>query len=167
MGKILKKRVYAFLTDITIIYFLKFFSLLIYLRSLGIFIGAFPIEKKENIFTNLYLLDNYLFIVLFIGYFISCFFLTNGKTFGKILFNLELKNIQEDEIFLDQYLLRTFAYLFCYLNGVFLLLIPLFTKSGKGIPDWISGTEVVAKNETHFKRSDYNQNEAFNLKKPG
>lgn len=167
MGKKIKKRISAFLVDITVIYFLKFFSLVIYLRTLGTFIGFVPIEKKENIFSNLYLLDNFLFIVLFIGYFICCFFLTNGKTLGKLLFNLEVKNSQGEETFFDQYLLRTFAYLFCYLNGVFLLLIPLITKSGKGIPDWISGTEVVTSIEPHIQRSDYNQNEAFDLKKPG
>ncbi len=84
-----------------------------------------------------------------------------------MFFNLEVKNIKEDETFFDQYLLRTFAYLFCYLNGVFLLLIPLFTKSEKGIPDWISGTEVVTDSETTVKRSDYDQNESFDLKKSG
>ena len=140
---------------------------MIYLRTLGTFIGFVPIEKKENIFTNLYLLDNYLFIVLFTGYFVSCFFLGNGKTLGKLLFNLEVKNPQENETHFDQYLLRTFAYLFCYLNGIFLLLIPLITKSGKGIPDWVSGTEIITKSETHIKSSDYNQNEAFDLKKLG
>lgn len=164
MGSLIKKRIYAFLIDITVINFFKFFSLIIYLKTVGTFLRAVP-QNKESLFTNLYLLDNYLFIVFFIGYFVTCFFLTNGKTLGKIIFNLEIKNIKEDETFFDQYLLRTFAYLFCYLNGVFLLLIPLFTKSGKGIPDWISGTKVVANNETPVKRTDYDQNESFDLKK--
>jgi uncharacterized RDD family membrane protein YckC len=167
MASLIKKRIYAFLIDMAVIYFLKFFSLVIYLKTIATFLGALPDQNKENLFTNLYLLDNYLFIVLFIGYFISCFFITNGKTLGKIIFNLEIKNPKEDETFFDQYLLRTFAYLFCYLNGVFLLLIPLFTKDGKGIPDWVSGTEVVTDNESHVKRSDYAQNESFNLKKLG
>jgi len=167
MVSLIKKRIYAFLIDITIIYFLKFFSLLIYLKTITTFLGSVQIQSKENLFTNLYLLDKYLFIVLFIGYFISCFFITNGKTLGKIIFNLEVKNPKEDETFFDQYLLRTFAYLFCYLNGAFLLLIPLFTKNGKGIPDWISGTKVVPFNETPVKRSDYDQNESFDLRKLG
>lgn len=166
MSSLLKKRIYAFLIDITVINLLKFFSLIIYLKSVGTFLRAVP-QNKESLFTNLYLLDNYLFIVLFVGYFVSCYFLSNGKTLGKMFFNLEVKNIKEDETFFDQYLLRTFAYLFCYLNGVFLLLIPLFTKSEKGIPDWISGTEVVTDSETPVKKSDYDQNESFDLKKSG
>lgn len=101
------------------------------------------------------------------GYFLSCFIFSHGKTLGKLLLNLEVRSSTEDETFFDQYLLRTFAYLFCYLNGIFLLLIPLFTKNGMGIPDWVSGTNVVSKSEIPVKRSEYNQNEAFDLKRPG
>jgi uncharacterized RDD family membrane protein YckC len=165
MSKLLNKRIYAFIVDLGVIYFLKFFSLILYLKTIGFFLTALPIENKEKLFTNITLLDKYLLIVIFTGYFLSCFFITNGRTIGKFLFNLKLVSKKEDEILLDQYLIRTFTYLFCYLNGLFLLLIPLVTKDGKGLPDWLSGTMVINDNEQRIKQSEYNQNEAFNLKR--
>jgi uncharacterized RDD family membrane protein YckC len=165
MSRILNKRIYAFIVDLGVIYFLKFFSLILYLKTIGFFLTALPIANKQKLFTNLNLLNNYLFIVIFIGYFLSCFFITNGRTLGKFLFNLKLVTSKEEETFIDQYLIRTFTYLFCYLNGVFLLFFPLFTKDEKGLPDWLSGTMVINDSEERIKPSEYNQNEAFNLKK--
>jgi uncharacterized RDD family membrane protein YckC len=165
MSRILNKRIFAFFVDLGVIYFLKFFSLILYLKTIGFFLTALPIENKEKLFTNINLLNNYLFIVIFTGYFLSCFFITNGRTLGKFLFNLKLVTSGEDETALDQYLIRTFTYLFCYLNGIFLLLIPLVTKDEKGLPDWLSGTMVTNDNEKRIKQSEYNQNEAFNLKR--
>ncbi len=165
MSRIINKRIYAFIVDLGVIYFLKFFSLILYLKTMGFFLSALPIANKQKIFTNINLLNNYLFIVIFTGYFLSCFFITNGKTLGKFLFNLKLVTSKEEETLLDQYLIRTFTYLFCYLNGIFLLLIPLVTKDGKGLPDWLSGTMVVYDSEERIKQSEYNQNEAFDLKR--
>jgi len=165
MSRILKKRIYAFIVDLGVIYFLKFFTLILYLKTISFFLTAIPLENKEKLFTNITLLDKYLLIVIFTGYFLSCFFITNGRTIGKFLFNLKLVSKKEDGILLDQYLIRTFTYLFCYLNGLFLLLIPLVTKNGKGLPDWLSGTMVVYDSEERIKQSEYIQNEAFDLKK--
>ncbi len=165
MRKFLKRRIYAFLMDLVVIYLLKFITLTIYLRTLGVFVRAIPLENKENLFSNLYLLNSFLLITIFVGYFTSCFFITEGRTLGKLLFNLKVSTTVGNEVVFDQYLLRTFTYLFCFLNGLFLLLIPFLTKSGKGLPDWISGTEVISEPDQRLKSSEYTQNEAFNLKR--
>lgn len=82
-------------------------------------------------------------IIVFGSYFLISYLLSDGKTLGKLVFNLKVVSKRDDqEVSIKQYFLRSFGYLICYLTGSFLFLLPMLNKRGTGIADWISSTKV-------------------------
>jgi uncharacterized RDD family membrane protein YckC len=83
----------------------------------------------------------------------------DGQTLGKLVFKLKVKSLRSSNLTLSESFMRSFGYLFCYLNFFLLFLIPFMTKEQKGLPDWISSTSVINLEE----KKEYEENEAFNL----
>jgi len=120
----------------------------------------FPsITFNSNFISNLYVLGDFLTISLFMSYFIGCYYIGKGQTLGKLLFKLKIISSRESELTISECFMRSFGYLFCYLNFFILFLVPFLTKDEKGFPDWISSTSVKDLKE----KEKYDENEAFNL----
>ena len=173
----LRKRFYAFFTDLIILSFLKKGLILYYFFSLKQIMGNVPLVHDTK--GALFVLFNFsIFLTLFTGYFVSFYFLGKGQTPGKYFFNLKIETQiekKDQSLTLSECVLRTLGYVLCYLSGAILFLIPLFNKKNHGIQDWISGTKVknlapelaTSKiDETSTAKKDdffYSENEAFDL----
>lgn len=157
----LRRRVNAFIVDLLLISMIRSICLYSYLSFMGKYFSA-PVVDYD-FFSNLFILGNFLTIVIFMGYFICCYYMGNGKTLGKLLFKLRVQSSKTNDsnLSLNECFLRSLGYLFCYLNFFILFLVVFVTKDEKGIPDWISSTMVVDANKIPV---EYEENEAFNLK---
>ncbi len=139
---ILTKRVAAFLIDLGLIkYINKGFAL-----SWESFLKSFfilPPEISQKIGNLSKSLSILILPFIFISYFTFMHFLGNGKTFGKFICQIKIKENNGDAPSFISCLLRSLAYSLCFFIGPFLFLIPFITKDGKGIQDWVSNTAVT------------------------
>lgn len=85
----------------------------------------------------------------YFGYFFLCLILTKGHTLGKSIMGLKVHRPHEpfSELTPMEALMRTSGYLVCYLSLGTLFLIPILSRSKKGLPDWLSGTIVSSEEE--------------------
>ena len=132
---ILNRRVKAFIIDLLVISSVRSIFIFIYLNKIRSFLFL-------DILKDIHLLTSFLTIIIFSGYFICSYYLSNGKTLGKLIFKLRVKSQQNSELKVSECFIRSFGYLFCLLNFFFLFLIPFITRNQKGIPDYISNTYI-------------------------
>jgi len=158
---LLRRRFNAFIVDLLVISLARSLLLYAYLEFISKFFSSAAFDI--NFFSNLYVLGNFLTITLFMGYFMCCYYLGNGQTLGKLIFKLKVASQDNPELSISECFMRSFGYLFCYLNFFILFLIPFMTKDEKGFPDWISSTSVKGLDE----KLEYEENEAFNLEGAG
>lgn len=85
----------------------------------------------------------------YFGYFFLCLILTEGHTLGKSIMGLKVHRPHAPftELTPMEALMRTSGYLICYLSLGTLFLIPILSRSKKGLPDWLSGTVVSSEAE--------------------
>jgi uncharacterized RDD family membrane protein YckC len=154
---LLRKRFNAFIIDLLVISIIRSFLIYTYIEFMTKYFRALTFDT--DFLRNLYVVGNFLTITLFMGYFICSYYISNGKTLGKLVFNLKIKSSRNSELTISECFMRSFGYLFCYLNFFLLFLIPFMTKDEKGLPDWISSTSVIDLEEKEVME----ENEAFNL----
>jgi uncharacterized RDD family membrane protein YckC len=80
------------------------------------------------------------------SYFSIFYFVTNGKTFGKMLVGLTVHSSSE-EMTLIESMKRSIAYIICAMTGSFLFAIPYFRKDKRSLADIFSGTSVSVDSE--------------------
>ncbi len=141
---ILSKRVIAFLIDLSLVKYINQGFTLSWEAFLKSFFILPPeiVQKIDQLSKSLSLLT---LPLIFLSYFTITLFLGDGKTFGKALCRIKIKEVNGSAPNFTNCLFRSFAYCLCFFIGPFLFLIPFFTKDGKGIQDWVSNT-VVAEN---------------------
>ncbi len=138
---ILTRRVIAFLIDLSLIKYINHgltLSWEVFLKSFFI-LPPEIVQKIDHLSKSLSLL---ILPFIFLSYFTITHFLGNGKTFGKALSRIKIKEDNGLPPSFTNCLFRSFAYCLCFFIGPFLFLIPFITKDGKGIQDWISNTSV-------------------------
>ncbi len=153
----MRRRVNAFIIDLLALSMARSLLLYTYIKFMSKYFYALTFDI--DFFSHLYVLGNFLTITLFMGYFICCYYMGDGQTIGKLVFKLKVKSLRSSNLTLSESCMRSFGYLFCYLNFFLLFLIPFMTKDQKGLPDWISSTSVINLEE----KEESEENEAFNL----
>ncbi len=80
------------------------------------------------------------------AYFSLFYFVTNGKTFGKMLLGLRVVSLQ-GEITLVEAMKRSISHIFCAMTGSILFALPFMRKDDKSLADIISKTYVISDND--------------------
>lgn len=144
---LLRQRIYAFSIDLFAILALNKVMTLIYMWYLKKFswplFRAFsdsPQLVQETEIITLFL--------LYINYFFVSLYLSQGKTLGKTLIGLKIVDKESPgKIGLTQSFLRSFGYTLCYLGGLVLFTLPFLNRKQKGVPDWLSHTQVISEKQ--------------------
>jgi|GEM_PF-3572688 len=147
--KKLKKRIYAFGTDLFFIGVIQKVIVLSYVSFINENFNQAPMRVKSSLLGNLGELRLSTLVFTFFSYFLLSYFLGHGKTPGKTLFNLRVFSHEGDpkELSFMEAFMRTVGYTTCYVTGSFLFFIAIFRKDARGIPDFFSQTEVYTDEE--------------------
>lgn len=151
---VLKKRVYAFFLDLVFISLLNRAIIYSYTNFLDRYLPYVNPDIKNNILSNFNKINFPIYMLVFISYFLISYYISNGKTPAKVIFGLKVqgKDFLNDNITFKESFLRSSCYLIGTVFGFFMLAIPLFKKNKKGIPDIISGTQVLTDSQLKFHR---------------
>ena len=155
----LKKRVFAFTVDFYIITFLYKGLMAIYVSFLQKSLFFLPLAVKKALLINLAPIEFLIFTVIFWGHFTCCYFMSNGKSPGKVLFGLQVYSDLDRSLGLRDCLLRTMGYYLCYLPLCLPFIIPFLRSDERGLPDWPSRTHVSWAREASSLREE-NQDKA-------
>ena len=150
---ILKRRVYAFWIDFFLITLLYKGFLYVYMDFIKKTILFFQLKKM--ILEYSFMIYFPLFSIVFCAYFLLSSFLSNGKTPGKMLLNLKVQSVDDRDLSMMNCLLRALVTYICYLPMGLLLIIPFFSKNGRGLPDWMAGTYVCLDKKDHSEEEQF------------
>lgn len=145
----LKKRFYAFFTDLFIIGLLQKFLVYSYVTFVTETFTQAPAQIKSSLLGNLGQLRLSTLLFTFFSYFLVSYYLGHGKTIGKTILNLRVFSHEGDrhELSFMESFMRTVGYTTCYATGSFLFGIVLLRQDRRGLPDFFSQTEVVTDEE--------------------
>ena len=145
----LKKRFYAFFTDLFIIGLLQKTLVYSYITFVNETFTQAPIAVKRSLLGNVGDLRLSTLLFTFFSYFLVSYYMGHGKTIGKTIFNLRVLSHEgpETELSFMEAFMRTLGYTTCYATGSFLFGIVLLRKDRRGLPDMFSQTEVITEEE--------------------
>ncbi len=139
---ILKKRINAFTVDLAIIISMNYFLMASFTNFLKVVFFHLNIATQIYIIEKFNMMNSVSLLGIMFAYFSIFYYTTNGKTMGKMIFNLQVSNNLNEELSLKESMIRALTY--TLLSPLaFLLSMPIFTKDQKGIPDYFSKTEVI------------------------
>lgn len=141
-NSILKKRVYAFTIDLSIIVVANYFFMASFTNFIQTVFFHFPIRVQILLINKMAMLSSISLMSLTFAYFSLFYFLTNGRTMGKSLMGLQVKNIDGNEISLKQALSRAASYFVCAITGSFLFALSFIRKDEKSLADIFSDSFV-------------------------
>jgi uncharacterized RDD family membrane protein YckC len=152
-NSILKKRVYAFTTDLSIVVVANYFMMAAFTQFVQTVFFHFPIKTQLFLIHKMGTLSSISLMCFTFTYFSLFYFITNGKTMGKSLFGLQVKNVDGSEISLQQSLTRAIAYFICAIFGSFLFALSFIRKDQKSLADVLSRSvvETEALDENHIQ----------------
>ncbi len=154
--ELLRKRTYAFTADIFLISIINKLLITTYINLLEVIMYHYPIHIQRSLILSLNSIQTITLIAIFSLYFFISYSFGNGQTPGKAIFNIYVKG-KNEKLTTWECLSRTFGYFLCYALGLILYLVPFFRKDRRGIPDFISQTNVkmnISKKEVHEKQID-------------
>lgn len=140
---ILKKRVYAFTADLSIIVISNYFLMAAFTHFVQTVFFHFPIRAQLFLINKMGMMSSISLMSLTFAYFSLFYFTTNGRTMGKTLFGLKVKNPDGAELTLTQSMYRALAYFTCAMTGSFLFALSYIRKDEKSLADVFSNTIVV------------------------
>ncbi len=141
---ILKKRVYAFTIDMAIIVVTNAFLVAAFNQFIRTVFFHLPTKMQIVLIDKTSFMNSVSLLSFAFAYFSLFYFLTNGKTMGKIILHIKAINADKSEISLKQSMLRSFAYITCALTGIFLFALSHIRKDEKSLADIFSGMNVIA-----------------------
>ena len=139
---ILKKRVYAFTIDLGIVVIANFFLMAAFKQFIHTVFFHLPFKMQLILINKMTIMSSISLLSLMFTYFSLFYFITNGRTFGKTLFGLQVKNMDHSELTLIQSMLRPLAYFTCALMGSFLFGLSFIRKDEKSLADIFSNSSV-------------------------
>lgn len=139
---ILKKRVYAFTSDLGIVVVANFFLMAAFNQFIQTVFFHFPFKMQLFLINKMAVMSSISLMSLTFAYFSLFYFVTNGRTMGKTLFGLQVKNGDGSDLTLAQSMLRSFAYFTCAMTGSFLFALSYIRKDEKSLADVFSGSTV-------------------------
>ena len=151
----LKDRSYAFITDLFLIGIINRAIMFTYGNFVRTFFYQMPYNVQRNLSDKMVEATTISFLVVFWGYFLLSYYLSEGRTPGKIMFHLKVQSphTHEGQLSLKACMLRTLGYFVALPSFFTLLAIPFFRKDKKGIPDLFSNTFVMTIKEERFIES--------------
>lgn len=146
-SELLKKRTYAFSLDMALVLLLNKAITLSYTNFLRtVFYQLAPQTQTKVLLSYNYVTLSTLWIV-FWAYFVLSYYLGQGKTPGKLIFEIQtFSKKTNDGLTLTESLVRTMGHFVCMITGLFLFALPYLRKDQKSLADIISDTWVA--NET-------------------
>ena len=155
---ILKKRVYAFTSDLGIVVTVNYFMMAAFHQFIQTVFFHFPFKVQMFFINKLAMMTSISLVSLSFAYFTLFYFMTNGRTMGKSLFGLQVKNASGEELTLNQSMLRSLAYFTCAMTGSFLFALSYIRKDEKSLADVFSGTTVgIDSSEVKIKGTEFEQ----------
>ncbi len=145
-NSILKKRVYAFTTDLSIIVVANYFFMASFNHFVQTVFFHFPIRVQLLLINKMATISSVSLMSLTFAYFSLFYFLSNGQTMGKALFGLQVKNHNGEELTLEQSMIRSASYFACAMTGSFLFALSFIRKDEKSLADIFSKTIVENEN---------------------
>ena len=142
----LKKRVQAFTADMFIIVLTNYALITAFSEFVKTVFFHFPFRAQLFLIQKLNTINSVTLLSLMFSYFSIFYFVTNGKTFGKMLLGLKVQSTNE-EMTLTEAMKRSFSYIVCAMTGSFLFSLPYFRKDHRSLADIISKTSVVLDEE--------------------
>lgn len=139
---ILKRRVYAFTTDLGVIVACNYFLMTSFTQFVKTVFFHFPIKVQMLLINKMAIMSSMSLMSLTFAYFSIFYFVTNGRSFGKSMFGLQVKTHDGEELTLKQSMVRAFAYFTCAMLGSFLFALSFIRKDQKSLADVFSGTRV-------------------------
>ena len=140
---ILKKRVYALTIDLAIIVGTNAFLVASFNHFIRTVFFHLPTKMQLFLIAKTSYMTSVSMLSLTFAYFSLFYFLTNGRTMGKMIFSLKVTNTDDSEMTLPQAMLRATAYLVCAFTGSFLFALSYIRKDQKSLADIFSHMEVV------------------------
>ncbi|WP_127714739.1 RDD family protein [Halobacteriovorax sp. HLS] len=142
---ILKDRAYAFFTDIFLISIITRAVLLTYSNFIRTFFFQMEYTAQRSIQSKIIETNLLSFCVVFWGYFLLSYYLSEGKTPGKIIFHLKVQHphSHNEQLTLKECFMRTLGYFLTLPSFFTLLSIAYIRKDRKGLPDLLSNTFVI------------------------
>lgn len=142
----LKKRVQAFTADMFIIVLSNYALMTAFTQFVKTVFFHFPFKAQLFLIHKLNTIHSVTLLSLMFSYFSVFYFVTNGKTFGKMLLGLKVQS-ENEEMTLTESMKRSITYIFCSMTGSFLFSLPYFRKDHRSLADIISNTTVVLDEE--------------------
>jgi uncharacterized RDD family membrane protein YckC len=139
---ILRKRVYALTSDFAIIVVANYFFVAAFTRFVQTVFFYFPFRMQLMLINKMAAMSSVSLLALNFTYFSLFYFMTNGRTLGKTIFGLQVKNANGEELTLQQSMFRALAYFTCAMLGSFLFALSYIRKDQKSLADVFSGTTV-------------------------
>lgn len=139
---ILKKRVYALTSDLGIIVVANYFLMASFTHFIQTVFFHFPIKMQMFLISKLAVMSSISLMAITFTYFSLFYFMTNGRTMGKTIFGLQVKNENGSELTIQQSMFRALAYFTCAMTGSFLFALSYIRKDQKSLADVFSGTFV-------------------------
>lgn len=139
---ILKKRVYAFTADLGIVVVTNYFLMAAFSQFVHTVFFHFPFNVQLFLINKMAVMSSISLLSITFAYFSLFYYVTNGRTMGKTLMGLQVKNQDGSELTIQQSMLRSFAYFTCAMTGSFLFALSYVRKDEKSLADIFSGTMV-------------------------
>lgn len=153
----LKKRVQAFTIDMFIVVLANYALMTSFTQFVKTIFFYFPIRTQLFLIQKLNMINSVSLLSIMFAYFSIFYFVTNGKTFGKMIFGLTVKS-SHAEMTLTESMKRSFSYLLCAMTGSFLFALPYFRKDKKSLADLFSKTSVGTEDEKSEVKIDLLEN---------
>ncbi len=140
---VLKKRVYAFTADLSIIVVSNYFLMAAFTNFVQTVFFHFPMKMQMFLIHKMGVMSSISLMSLTFAYFSLFYYVTNGRTMGKTLMGLKVQTANGEELSLWQSMTRALAYFTCAMFGSFLFALSYIRKDQKSLADVFSGTTVT------------------------
>lgn len=131
----------AFLFDLSAIMSLKSIILLQVKGHIFQHWALIPSKKLFLITSTFSSFDTFRnFLTIYFSYFFISALLANGKTLGKLIFDLEVQSLDQRDFYFKKAFLRAAGHTICLLSGFSLYGISLFFKNLESVPDLMAKT---------------------------
>lgn len=141
----MKRRAMAFGVDFILFSVIKLGLISAYAHFMRTFFYQMPFPLQQKVTLGVYATNFALSMTLFWGYFIFCYWMCEGKTFGKYLFELRVVSQakEENHLTLPEIIARTFGYFAAFMSFGALFLINFVREDKQGVADFLSRTKTI------------------------
>jgi uncharacterized RDD family membrane protein YckC len=139
----LKKRVQAFTIDMFVIILTNYALITSFTQFLKTIFFHLPTRSQLFLISKFNMMNSISLLSIMFAYFSLFYFVTNGKTFGKMLVGLRVVS-PKGEITLVEAMKRSISHIFCAMTGSILFALPFMRKDDKSLADLFSKTYVIS-----------------------